>query len=53
MQYMKEIVTGVGTLAIAVGIGFVMQSSDTAKQRYGDQARTCAHRRAPKNLTRF
>ena len=39
MQYMKEIVTGVGTLAIAVGIGFVMQSSDTAKQRYGDQAR--------------
>jgi hypothetical protein len=38
MQYVKEIVTGVGTLAIAVGIGFVMQNSESAKSRYGDQA---------------
>ncbi|WP_299152759.1 hypothetical protein [uncultured Tateyamaria sp.] len=39
MQHMKEIVTAVGTLAIAVGIGFVMQSSDTAKDLYGAQSR--------------
>ena len=31
----KEILTAVGTLACAVGIGYVMQSSDTAQQRYG------------------
>jgi len=36
---MKEIVTAVGTLAIAVGIGFVMQSSEAAKERYGEAAR--------------
>lgn len=35
MSHRKEIVTAVGTLAIAVGIGFVMQSSDSAQQRYG------------------
>ncbi|MEO0402048.1 MAG: hypothetical protein AAF214_06700 [Pseudomonadota bacterium] len=39
MRHMKEIVTAVGTLAIAVGIGFVMQSSESAKERYGTQAR--------------
>ncbi|MEO0400779.1 MAG: hypothetical protein AAF214_00230 [Pseudomonadota bacterium] len=39
MKHMKEVLTGVGTLAIAVGIGFVMQSSETAKERYGAQAR--------------
>ena len=31
----REIVTAVGTLACAVGIGFIMQSGDTAEQRYG------------------
>ncbi|MEQ5828259.1 hypothetical protein J3456_12905 [Sulfitobacter sp. NFXS29] len=31
----KEILTAVGTLTCAVGIGYVMQSSDTAQQRYG------------------
>ena len=39
MQHSKEIVTAVGTLAIAVGIGFFMQSSEAAKERYGKQAR--------------
>ncbi len=32
----KEIITGVGALACAVGIGFIMQSSETAQQRYGE-----------------
>ena len=31
----REIVTAVGTLACAVGIGFFMQSGDDAQQRYG------------------
>lgn len=35
MSRMKEILTAVGTLGCAVGIGFVMQSSDTAEKRYG------------------
>ena len=35
MRRTKEILTAVGTLACAVGIGFVMQSSDTSQQRYG------------------
>lgn len=39
MKHIKEVMTGVGTLAIAVGIGFVMQSSETAQERYGAQAR--------------
>ncbi|WP_299045044.1 hypothetical protein [uncultured Tateyamaria sp.] len=39
MRHLKEIATAVGTLAIAVGIGFVMQSSETAQARYGEDAR--------------
>ena len=39
MRHMKEIATAVGTLAIAVGVGFVMQSSETAQARYGKDAR--------------
>ncbi|WP_415405172.1 hypothetical protein [Tateyamaria sp. SN3-11] len=39
MRHMKEIVTAIGTLAIAVGIGFVMQSGESAKERYGKSAR--------------
>ena len=35
MLQTREIVTAVGTLACAVGIGFIMQSGDTAEQRYG------------------
>ncbi len=35
MRRNKEIVTAVGTLTLAIGIGFVMQSSDAAKQHYG------------------
>jgi hypothetical protein len=35
MSYRKEIVTAAGTLACAVGIGFIMQSSEAADQRYG------------------
>ncbi len=34
----KEIGTAVGALACAVGIGFVMQGTDTASERYGTQA---------------
>lgn len=39
MAHTKEILTGVGALACAIGIGFVMQSSDTATQRYGANER--------------
>jgi hypothetical protein len=35
MKRTKEILTAVGTLACAVGIGFVMQHSEVAEQRYG------------------
>ncbi|MEO0937493.1 MAG: hypothetical protein AAFY38_05000 [Pseudomonadota bacterium] len=35
MAYVKEIGTAAATLVCAVGIGFIMQSSDTAKARYG------------------
>jgi len=38
MTRMKEILTAVGTLGSAVGIGFVMQSSDLAQERYGNTA---------------
>ena len=37
MIRIKEIATAAGTLACAVGIGFVMQSSDSADRIYGDQ----------------
>lgn len=33
----REIATAAGTLACAVGIGFIMQNGDTAKERYGAQ----------------
>ncbi len=36
MVRMKEIATAVGTLGCAVGIGFVMQNSESAAHRYGD-----------------
>lgn len=39
MARMKEVLTVAGTLACAIGIGFVMQNSDTAKARYGNQDR--------------
>ena len=39
MSHKKEIVTAVGTLAIAIGIGFVMQRSEAAQERYGSGAR--------------
>lgn len=32
----KEIMTAVGSLACAIGIGYVMQSSDVANKRYGN-----------------
>lgn len=35
MSRAKEIITAAGTLACALGIGFVMQSSETAAHRYG------------------
>lgn len=39
MKHAKEIATAAGTLVIAVGIGFVMQSSETAQEHYGKAAR--------------
>lgn len=45
MVRMREILTVAGTLACAIGIGFVMQNSETAKQRYGKQ-----QNHAPKDL---
>ena len=35
MSYKKEILTAVGTLACAIGIGFIMQSGQDAHDRYG------------------
>ena len=35
MYVSKEAVTAIGTIVIAVSIGYVMQSGDTAKMRYG------------------
>ena len=35
MKYVKELLTGAGTLACALGIGFVMQNSEAAEQHYG------------------
>jgi len=37
MRNGKEIRTAAVTLVLAVGIGFAMQSSETAKERYGAQ----------------
>ena len=39
MRHMKEIATAAGTLVIAAGIGFVMQSSESAQEHYGKSAR--------------
>lgn len=39
MRHTKEIATAVGTLVIAIGIGFVMQNGEAAKQHYGKDAR--------------
>jgi hypothetical protein len=38
MRNRKEMFTAVGAVALAIGIGFVMQSGDTARERYGDRA---------------
>lgn len=38
MSHKTEIATAVGTLACAVGIGFVMQSGEVAELRYGSTA---------------
>lgn len=38
MARTREILTVVGTLACAAGIGFVMQNSDVAEERYGSPA---------------
>jgi len=35
MPRKSEVLTAIGTLGCAMGIGFVMQSSDVAEQRYG------------------
>jgi len=51
MKHIKEVLTAVGTLGIAVGIGFVMQSSETAKERYGAQARPAPVLQEPSEVT--
>ncbi len=38
MARLKEALTAVGTIGFAIGIGFVMQTSDTAEVRYGSSA---------------
>jgi len=35
MPHKKEILTAVGTLGIAIAVGFVMQSGETEQERYG------------------
>ena len=47
----KELITAVGTLAIAVGIGFVMQSGDAARERYGAVAPPAVQADAPAQAT--
>lgn len=42
MLQTKEIITAAGTLACAVGIGFIMQNGDTAKERYSGAANSSA-----------
>lgn len=49
MRHVKEIATGAGTLVIAVGIGFVMQSSESAEAHYGKSARP--HVAEPQGVT--
>ena len=51
MSHRKEIITAAGTLAIAVGIGFVMQSSEAAQERYGKNARPNAETPAEPETT--
>lgn len=36
MSYLNQVALAGGTLACAVGIGFIMQGSDAAQQRYGN-----------------
>lgn len=40
MRNGKEIMTAAGTVVLAAGIGFAMQSSETAKERYGSHSTT-------------
>lgn len=46
----KEIITAIGTLAIAAGIGFVMQSGETAKERYGAAGRPAPDAAVPETV---
>lgn len=39
MLRIKEVITGVGTLGIAAGIGFAVESGETARDRYGLEGR--------------
>lgn len=45
MSRSKEIFTAVGTLGCALGIGFIMQSSDAATGRYGAASDVAQHER--------
>ncbi|SFS82707.1 hypothetical protein SAMN04488040_1970 [Sulfitobacter marinus] len=45
MSRTKEILTAAGTLGCALGIGFIMQSSDVAMERYGTASKADARER--------
>ncbi len=51
MAFYKEIATGVGALACAVGIGFVMQNSEAAEAHYGKGAASAQARAYPSEIT--
>ncbi len=51
MSHIKEIITAVGTLGCALGIGFVMQNSDTATERYGAASDAAAQEQRLKTLS--
>lgn len=50
MSRTKEIFTAAGTLGCALGIGFIMQSSDAATDRYGAASDVAQHEREMQGL---
>lgn len=50
MSRTKEILTAAGTLGCALGIGFIMQNSDAATERYGAAAEAEARERQLQSL---
>ncbi len=50
MSHIKEIATAAGTLACALGIGVIMQNSETANERYGAISDAAVEERALKAI---